>query len=155
MFANQKTQLSAHPPGKDTASAVRSLSVSSYLLLARVFLACLILQVFFAGLGLMVHADFLAWHRSFGETTAVFLPMLMIVAALVGRLPLRLTLFTVLLLIMYLLQWLLVYAPISIAGLRILRALHPVNGLLMFWLTLVLVRHSVQHVSRRNRHEHL
>ena len=109
---------------------------------AWLFAACIILQVYFAGLGLLVNASYWSMHIIFGEQIAFFFPLIMMMLAIVGRLPVRLIALTALLIFLYYLQWVFLYTPIQIGSEQLLRALHPVNALALFWLTLHLAQRS-------------
>ncbi len=104
------------------------------------FVACVVVQVFLAGLGVFAGQDKFEFHRNFGYTfgwLALFLPLL----AWAGRLGGRVILLSLGIVLLFILQSVLV-------GLRTdmpyLAALHPVNALAIFWLSLTLARGSRQ-----------
>jgi hypothetical protein len=124
-------------PVSKVITAFRSL----YLVLALLFAGAVILQVFFAGATLLVDARYLIDHRSFGE--AIWpLPILMIVASLIARLPGRFVLLSLLLLILYVMQYALIHVFPSLGIPTVFRALHAVNALLLFWTALHLAKSS-------------
>lgn len=104
--------------------------------LAWLFLACVALQVFLAGLGVFAGSANFATHRDFGYTFG-FLTVLMLIAAGVGRLGRRWISFSALLIFLFALQSLFVGLR---ADLPMVAALHPVNALVIFWVA--------QHVAR-------
>ena len=107
----------------------------AYALLASAFLACVVIQAFFAGVGIF-GADW-SFHTSFVPFFELMLPPAFVLA-LAGRLPLALKLSPVGL-------WFLVTVQYALANLDAsdaVAALHPVNGLLIFWLALEGARRS-------------
>ncbi len=107
----------------------------AHALLASVFLACVVVQVFFAGVGIF-GADW-SFHVYFVPLFELMLPPAFVLA-LVGRLPLVLKLAPVGLWALITVQYALANAddPDTVA------ALHPANGLLIFWLSLEVARRS-------------
>lgn len=105
-----------------------------YLLLALVFTLLIALQVFFAGLGVLVSPSYFAWHVQLGHMFSLPIFALFIVG-LLSFIGWRGVLTPVLLFILYGLQ----YAFLE--GLTgPLRALHAVNALLLFWLATQLIQ---------------
>jgi hypothetical protein len=96
----------------------------------RAFVGGLILQVFFAGLGLMVDGDQLGLHRAFGYLLFP-LALLTIGAGYAARMPRRRLALTAALLPLLYLQSTLAHVPAD-SAVAALRALHPVNALLLF-----------------------
>jgi hypothetical protein len=103
-----------------------------YTLCAWLFAASIVLQVFFAGLGVLVNPGYFDLHRAFGPTIELF-PVLMLVAGVIGRLPWRVLALTALGLVLFMFQYIFLYAMPRL-GLPTLRALHAVNALALFWL---------------------
>ena len=105
--------------------------------LAWLFFVGVVYQVFLAGMGLLGDGDMKA-HMSFGWTLPLLTIPLLIMAAAAhpGRLTFRLT---VLLLVI-------TFVQISLPGLRTdapaLAALHPVNALVIFWVSLTIARRA-------------
>ena len=91
------------------------------------FAACSIVQVFLAGLGVFVSPDRFALHRDFGYTFGLLL-LVVIVAAIVGRLGRRQIGYAVGLMVLFTLQSALVAVRASAPEIA---ALHPVNGFLI------------------------
>ncbi len=104
-----------------------------YAVLSSALVACVVVQVFFAGVGAF-GADW-DWHLGFVHFLEL-LPLLMIPVAFVGRLSWELRLLPFGLLVLIGAQYALanVAAPAA--------ALHPVNALLIFWVSLLVTRRS-------------
>ncbi len=100
--------------------------------LAWLFVACLVIQVFLAGLGVFRTAADFDTHRNFAFLFG-WLTLIMLVLALVARLGRRLVGLTALTLVLFALQSVLV-------GLRgstpELAALHPLNGFLLLFVAI-------------------
>lgn len=104
--------------------------------LVGLFLACGVIQVFLAGLGVFDTPGAFITHREFGYTFG-WLTLLILVAALVGRLPRRIVGGAVLLLVLFALQSVFV----ALRGtLPAVAALHPLNGFAILAISGVLVR---------------
>lgn len=110
--------------------------------LASVFLAGVLTQVFFAGMGAF-GADW-SWHRSFVHLLEP-LPLLMILVAFVGRLPWGLRLLPLGLLVLIGAQY--AFASVAVPA----AALHPANALLIFWLSLLVARRAWAAVTLQKR----
>lgn len=113
-----------------------------YALLATAFVACVLLQVFFAGMGAF-GADW-SYHVAFGHLLEP-LPLLMIPVAFLGRLPWRLRLLPLALVVLIGMQYALAGTAVPAA------ALHPVNGVLIFLIGLLMARQAWSVVARKNR----
>lgn len=111
-----------------------------HLVLAVLFVAVLVLQVFFAGLGVLVSPRYFALHTGLGHLVSLPIFALFIVG-LLGRCGWRSLSLSAALFFLYGLQ----YAFLE-GGEGPVRALHAVNALLMFWLSLRLVARSRQGV---------
>ncbi len=122
----------AAPAKKTRTPAYARAGTLLYALLASVFVACILVQVFFAGVGAF-GADW-SWHLTFVRFLEP-LPLLMTPMAFVGRLPWRLRLLPLGFLVLIGAQYAFANTTIPAA------ALHPVNALLLFWVSL--------HVARR------
>lgn len=141
----RSTGADASPTGYDPRSARPSdlpgrvrWSRRAYQVLAWAFVACVAAQVFLAGLGVFVSPIRWTWHETFVHLFE-YLPLLMLVLAFTGRLSHRLRWLTALSFVLIGLQ----YAFIEIGrdtGVGEIAALHPVNGLLIFWLAVTLAR---------------
>ncbi|MBA3615064.1 MAG: DUF6220 domain-containing protein [Actinomycetota bacterium] len=102
-------------------------------LLSSVFVACVLVQVFFAGMGAF-GADW-AWHLTFAHFLELP-PLLMIPMAFVGRLPWALRLLPFGLVVLVGAQYAFANAAVPTA------ALHPVNALVIFWMSLFIARRA-------------
>lgn len=91
------------------------------------FAACSVIQVFLAGLGVFVGPDRFALHRDFGYTFGLLL-LVVIVAAIVGRLGRRQILYAIVLMVLFTLQSVFVAMRATAPEIA---ALHPVNGVLI------------------------
>lgn len=104
-----------------------------------VLVAGLFVQVFLAGLGVFDSPEQFEVHRSFGFTLEL-LPLLIVVAGLVGRIGRRSLGLAALIFGLFLVQSILV-------GVRddypMVAALHPVNGFVILGLSMVLARRSL------------
>ncbi len=110
-----------------------------YAVLSSVFVACVLVQVFFAGMGAF-GADW-SWHLAFVHLFGQ-MPLLMIPAAFVGRLSWGLRLLPAGLLILIGAQYAFAGAAVPAA------ALHPVNALLIFLTSLLVARRAWGAVGR-------
>jgi hypothetical protein len=101
--------------------------------IAGLFSACVVLQVFLAGLGVFDDARSFLTHRDFGYTFG-WLTLLMLVTAIVGRMGRRFVGLSVLLLVLFAFQS--VFVALR-ADMPQLAALHPVNGFAILLVALV------------------
>ena len=108
----------------------------AYRWIAWLFVACVIVQFFLAGLGVFVGADNFATHRDWGYTFG-WLLLILLAAAFVGRMPGRAVAATALLLVLFAMQSVLVAVRDSMPAVA---ALHPLNGVAIFMLSLWLAR---------------
>ena len=122
-------------------SALVQLARVFYALLSSVFVACVLVQVFFAGVGAF-GADWdlhLTFVHLFGA-----LPVLMIPTAFVGGLPWGSRLLPTLLVVLIGVQYATANSTVPAA------ALHPVNALLIFWVGLLVARQGWSTVAGRS-----
>lgn len=98
-----------------------------YLVLAWVFVGCVAVQVFFAGLATFVDSARWAWHTSFVHAFE-FLPLLMLPVAFLARVPVAMRWLTGALFALIFMQ----YFTANIGGIP--AAFHPVNALVIFWI---------------------
>ena len=110
-----------------------------YALLSSVFFACVLVQVFFAGVGAF-GADW-DWHLTFVHLFGA-LPVLMIPVAFVGRMSWGSRLLPSLLVVMIGVQYATANSAVPAA------AVHPVNALLIFWVGLLVLRRAWSTVGR-------
>ena len=106
---------------------VRSAARSAFPFVAGLFAVCAVIQVFLAGLGVFDDESAFATHRSFGFLF-FWLTIVMVILALVGRMPRRYAGLSVLLLLLFILQSVLVAMRESMPAVA---ALHPLNGFLI------------------------
>lgn len=102
-----------------------------YAVAAWLFVAAVVVQVFFAGLGLFAGARNFELHAFFGFTVVHLISLLLVILGALGRVGRRNIWLAVLLFV-------LVGVQVSLPGLRsdlpLVAAIHPVNALLIFWL---------------------
>jgi hypothetical protein len=115
---------------------VRSAARAIFPWLALLFVACLVVQVFLAGLGAFGSSDGFEPHRSFGYTFG-FLVLINLIVAIVGGLPRRLIGLSALMLVQFALQS--VFVALRETSVAI-AALHPVNGFLLLLVAIVVAR---------------
>ena len=108
-------------------------------MLSSVFFACVLVQVFFAGVGAF-GADW-DWHLTFVHLFGA-LPVLMIPVAFVGRMSWGSRLLPSLLVVMIGVQYATANSAVPAA------AVHPVNALLIFWVGLLVLRRAWSTVGR-------
>jgi len=106
-----------------------------YVIFAWALALCLLIQVFLAGLGIFGSPSLLTLHTTFIHYFE-FLPILLIILALLGRTRHALVWLSLLLQVQIELQYFFAHFPVSVVA-----ALHPVNAVIMFWITI--------HVARR------
>jgi hypothetical protein len=103
-------------------------------LAAWLFSACIVVQVFLAGLGVFDSASAFITHRNFGYLFG-WLSLVLLIVAAVGRMPRRLIGLAGLTLVQMALQSVLILFRDDNPAIA---ALHPVNGVLLLVTTLVL-----------------
>jgi hypothetical protein len=116
-----------------------------YLLVSWLFVLLVLLQVFLIGLSFFTTAGFEP-HIEFGRTLSLVITVL-IVLSLIGRLPRGTVGLTCFLLLLYALQY--VFAEIGKRpelGVGWFFAFHPVNALVIFWVSLLLARRARRYV---------
>lgn len=117
---------------------LRNAARVAYLLVLWLFVACLVGQVFLAGLGVFDDARNFATHREFGYLFG-WLTIILVVLALVGRLPRPIVGWSVLMLGLFALQSVLVAVR---SGAPAVAALHPLNGFLILLVALGVARRA-------------
>lgn len=100
--------------------------------------ACVVVQVFLAGLGVFDDPGAFVTHREFGYLFG-WLTLVVLVLALVGRMGRRLVGASLLLLVQFALQSVLVAVRDSQP---VIAALHPLNGMAILLVTVALARAS-------------
>ena len=102
----------------------------AFAITASAFLACVVLQVFLAGLGVFAgHSNF-TLHRDFGYAFG-WLTLILLVLAIVGRLDRWFIGASAVLLVLFALQSIFVALRTDLPGAA---ALHAVNALAIFWV---------------------
>jgi hypothetical protein len=128
---------------------IRSITRLALPIAAGAFVACAILQVFLAGLGVFDDPSAFITHREFGYTFG-WLTLAILVLALIGRAPRRMIGLSVLLLVLFTFQS--VFVALR-ADLPVIAALHPLNGFAILGVGVVIsreawaVRTRTQHVA--------
>ena len=105
----------------------RSIARTAYPVVAGLFVACAVIQVFLAGLGVFDDPNAFVTHRNFGYLFG-WLTLVLLVVALVGRMPRRFVGLAVLILVLFSLQS--VFVALR-ADMPAIAALHPLNGFLI------------------------
>jgi len=105
-----------------------------FTLVAWLFTACVVVQIYLAGLGVFDDPQSFITHRDFGYLFGV-LTLVLVVLAVAGRLPRRMLGASILLLVLFALQSVFVALWADMPGFA---ALHPLNGfailLLAIWV---------------------
>lgn len=114
-----------------------------YVLVAGLFVICVVIQVFIAGMAVFVDPANWSLHTTFIHVFEV-LPLVMLALAFVGRLPRKLKSLPVGLWVLIMVQ----YATASLFG-SLVAALHPVTALVIFWVAMVITRQAGSWVSTR------
>jgi hypothetical protein len=115
-------------PAGGQASGLIRWSRIAVVVLARLFIFGIVVQIFLVGLGLFESADYWEDHKSLGESLGL-IPILLILVALVGRLPMRLIVMAAALLVLFGVQ----YALPNVDN-GYVAALHPINALVLMGL---------------------
>lgn len=136
MNVNPEMAQIEQPSGKVRRKGALARSV--FLALAGLFLFGIVLQVFLAGVALMDDSSYLDMHKGIGYLV-IFLTIPMLFAALAGRVSPRTRAMAIAAVVLGVLQYLLI-AIGNNDGLHIVRALHPVNALILFGLSFGLLR---------------
>jgi hypothetical protein len=115
---------------------MRSVARTIHLVVAVLFVAALVGQVFLAGLGVFSSAASFATHRDFGYVLSL-LPVVLLVAGLLGGAGRRAAILAVVVFGLFILQSVFVGMRTSAPSIA---ALHPVNGFLILLLAIVIAR---------------
>jgi hypothetical protein len=117
---------------------IRSFARLAHPIATAAFVACALVQVFLAGLGVFDDPKSFITHREFGYLFG-WLTLIVLILALVGRSPRRVTGLSVLLLVQFALQSVFV----ALRGdLPAIAALHPLNGFALLGVAIVATRLS-------------
>jgi Family of unknown function (DUF6220) len=114
----------------------RRVARSAHLVVAWLLVIGLVIQVFLAGLGVFAGASNFATHRDTGYLLQL-LPLLLIIAAAVGRLGRRQIVLALVIFALFFLQSILVAMREATPAIA---ALHPVNGFLILYLAIQVAR---------------
>ena len=117
---------------------IRSFARLAHPIATGAFVACAIVQVFLAGLGVFDDPKAFITHREFGYVFG-WLTLVVLILALAGRAPRGITGLSVLLLVQFALQS--VFVALR-ADLPAIAALHPLNGFALLGVAIVTARRS-------------
>lgn len=134
--------MNAQPQQLSTKSAIAHWSRVLYIFFAWLFVLCIIFQVFLAGLSIFDGGTWQSVHVAAGRVFN-FVPLVLILLAIIARLPRLIIWLSVMLFVQYELQ----VAFIELAGhfgAPVIAAFHPVNAMIMFWITVVVARKAEQ-----------
>ncbi|NLG70877.1 MAG: hypothetical protein GX495_02375 [Chloroflexi bacterium] len=110
----------------------------AFVVLAALFVICVLVQIFLAGMAIFSHAVYWSWHRAFIHFFEL-IPLLMLLFGWIGRVPVRLRWQTLGLFGMILLQ----YLTANIRGLLpAAAAVHPVTAVFIAGLGFSLLSRS-------------
>jgi hypothetical protein len=117
---------------------LRTFARTAHPVVAAAFVACAVVQVFLAGLGVFDDPRAFVTHREFGYLFG-WLTLVVLILALAGRMSRRVTGLSVLLLVLFALQSVLVAVH---ADLPAIAALHPLNGFAILGVGVMTARSS-------------
>ena len=117
---------------------VRSFARLALPVAAGLFVACAVIQVFLAGLGVFDDPKYFLTHAGFGYTFG-WLTLIVLVLSLLGREPRRIVGLSILLLVLFAMQSVFVALRESYPAVA---ALHPLNGFLILGVAVILTRAS-------------
>lgn len=118
-----------------------------YLLFGWLFIACILVQVFLAGMGTFVSPIHFAKHVGFVHIFE-YLPLLMLVLAFAGRLSPKLRWMTAGLFALIAVQYMTADARhYGVALGRFIAALHPVTAMGLFWAAMVTLRQARREIG--------
>ena len=104
-----------------------------YFVLGIIFLICIVVQTFLAGLSVFVNPAHWANHSTFVHFFGLYVPLLMLILAFIGRLPnwakWQSALLVVLIFTMYFTANITAVFPMAAAA-------HPVIAVLLFWISM-------------------
>lgn len=114
----------------------------AYVIVAWVLVVMVVIQVFYAGVAVLVEPGNWQAHTNFGHLLSLPI-LLMALLSLLGWMPIRFFLLSLGLYVLYMLQYVLIYLPRQ-GALPAMAALHPVNALLILLTALYAARRSWQ-----------
>ncbi|MGY4688611.1 DUF6220 domain-containing protein [Salibacterium sp. K-3] len=132
-MGNQESNVTSEP----SAPAIRYFRIG-FAVLASIFAACIIVQVFFAGMALFMGSVSWGLHISF-VPLFMYLPLLVLVFGIVGRLPKKLIWMNLMLVAMVILQYVTV---VFSTNLGLLGAFHPIIAFLLLGASLSTAQQS-------------
>jgi hypothetical protein len=110
----------------------------AYLVVLWLFVACLVVQVFLAGMGVFAGAENFATHREFSHLFG-WLTLILLALAIIGRLGRRWIWMSLLIFGLFVLQSALVALRESAPAVA---ALHPVNGFLILLISISMAQRA-------------
>jgi Family of unknown function (DUF6220) len=117
---------------------MRPIARQLHAVIAWIFVAALVVQVWLAGRGVFESPTVFATHRDVGYTLSIF-PIVLLVLGLLGGMGRRVAILAAVIFGLFILQSVLVVMRESSPAVA---ALHPVNGFLIVLLAVVLARDS-------------
>lgn len=104
-------------------------------------MAAVLLQILLAGLGVFADPGFFFWHGAVNSIVVAFLPLVIVLAGRLGRVPGRILGLAAAVFGLTVLQSLLLipYHMTTAVPLRAVSALHVLNALVIVWVALTLV----------------
>ena len=117
---------------------MRSTARTVHTVVAWVFVAALVIQVWLAGRGVFESPSVFATHRDVGYTLSIF-TILLFVLGLLGGMGRRVAILAAAIFVLFIMQSVFVVMRDSTPAVA---ALHPVNGFLILFLAIVLARDS-------------
>jgi hypothetical protein len=133
----------AEPTSTGSRLSTRVLwSRRGYVLFAGLFVVCVLIQVYIAGMAVFVNPEQWSLHTAFIHVFE-FLPIIMLVLAFAGQLPRRLKWLPVGLVLLIGIQ----YATAEGFSDSLVAAIHPVNALAIFWVGMITTRKAWQTLS--------
>lgn len=132
------------PPSLDQTSQLHRVGRYGALVIACLFVLCVLLQVFLAGGGIFAAPAWWPMHKAFGMMISL-LPLALLLLAWPGKLGRRALWFSALAFVLIGLQPVFITLPGKL-DLPVLSALHPVNALIIFGLAVWLMQRAWQGV---------
>lgn len=117
---------------------IRRSASLAYLVVSWLFVACLVIQVFLAGMGVFAGVENFATHREFGYLFG-WLTLILLALAIIGRLGRRWILMSLLVFGLFVMQSVFVTLRESAPAVA---ALHPVNGFLILLISISLAQRA-------------
>ncbi|CAN5846034.1 hypothetical protein BH23CHL8_BH23CHL8_21350 [soil metagenome] len=124
-----------------------SIIPDAFLVVSALFVACVVLQLFLAGLGVFESAGAFLTHRDFGYAFG-WLALLMLILFIVGRLPRRQLVMVLGIIVAFAFQSVFIALRTDAP---VIAALHPLNGVLILLLGLEVTRNAWAASQRPSR----